>query len=412
MASLLEHLHASHGPIVDVGYGPLRSVFVFGPEGNQQVLADRADHFAWGPALRLLEVVDGPTALVLSDGDDHRRRRRLVQPAFAVRRIEAHLPTVVAEIDRVLDAWVPGRRLDAHVELRAGVRRTVVRGLFGDELGAQADAIGERLEPALRYLLRSPFARIDVDLGFNAYARAKRAVAATDELIQVEIDRRRRSGILGDDILGALLAGVGGDDRPLSDDELRDQVRSLIAAGYDTTSASAAWLVHALGAHPAVRVEVAAEIRDTLGDRPPTVDDLRRMPLVDGTIREVLRLWPPGVVSARVAIDAVEMLGHRIPAGRTVLYSGYVSQRLPEVWGDPDAFRPQRWAEGEPVPYAFVPFGGGARRCLGFALATLELQVLAIRLLQRVEWKLERPMARGAGTATFAPAGGVPIRVR
>ena len=153
------------------------------------------------------------------------------------------------------------------------------------------------------------------------------------------------------------------------------------------------------------------QVRDTIGDRAPTIDDLRAMPLVDGVVRETLRLWPPGAVSGRTAIDDFEVLGHRVAGGSTVLYSPYVTHRLPEVWGDLHAFRPERWQDGEPVPYSFVPFGGGYRKCIGFALATLELQALAVRLAQRVSWRLDRPATRPAGVATFAPKGGVPITV-
>ena len=152
-------------------------------------------------------------------------------------------------------------------------------------------------------------------------------------------------------------------------------------------------------------------MRDTVGDSPPAIDDLRKMPLVDGVVRETLRLWPPGVVGGRTAVADFEVLGHRIPGGSTVLYSPYVTHRLADVWGDPERFRPGRWDEGEPVPYSFVPFGGGHRRCIGFALATLELQVLAVRLAQRVEWRVHRPEPKGVGVATFAPKGGVPITV-
>jgi cytochrome P450 len=116
-------------------------------------------------------------------------------------------------------------------------------------------------------------------------------------------------------------------------------------------------------------------------------------------------------VSGRTAIDDFEVLGHRIAGGTTVLYSPYVTHRLPEVWGDPEAFRPERWEGGEPVPYSFVPFGGGYRKCIGFALATIELQVLAVRLAQQISWQLDRSPIRPTGVATFAPKGGVPITI-
>jgi hypothetical protein len=403
-----------YGPVVDVGHGRLRITYLFGTEANEHVLGSNAANFLWAPAFELLEVVDGPTALVLSDGPDHKRRRRLVQPAFSMKRIDAHLGVIVDEVDRALDEWTPGRRFGAHAQLRAAVRRIVLRSLFGDLLGDRADEVGELLEPALRYVQRSPATRFDRDLRVNAYARAVRGVRAADEVIAAEVARRRAHGVDADehpDVLSALL--VGADDEQLTDAEVLDQVRSLIAAGYDTTSGAAAWIVHELGRHGDVLDAVRAEVDAVLGDAPPTVDDLRRLPTVDGIVREVLRLWPPGFVAGRRAVDDFEVAGHRVPGGTMVVYSAYVTGRDPDLWADPGRFDPGRWAPGrpDPPPYAFVPFGGGARRCIGFALATLELQVLVTRLAQRARWRLERPDARPTGIATAVPKGGVPITV-
>ncbi|MBV8161136.1 MAG: cytochrome P450 [Acidimicrobiia bacterium] len=418
LAGTLEHLHRTYGPVVDVGFRfPLRAVYLFGPEANQHLLADNAANFTWHDAFRLLEVVDGPTALALSDGAEHRRRRRLVQPAFAIKRVDAHVDLIGAEVDRALAEWRPGRQLNALVELRAVVRRIVVRALVGQRLGHLADELGARLEPALRYVRRTPLTRVDVDLHWNGYGRAKAAARAVDDLILAEVARRRAEGVdalANPDTLSALLVAAEeteGSETPLDDRELCDQVRSLIAAGYDTTSSAAAWLVHALGSNPDALSALRRQVLDTIGERPPTVDDLRAMPLVDGVVRETLRLWPPGYISGRRAIEDFEVLGHRVPGGSMVVYSPYITQRLPEIWGDPERFRPERWAGGEPVPFSFVPFGGGARKCIGFALATLELQVLAVRLAQRVQWRLDRPTRRATGVANFAPADGVPITV-
>jgi cytochrome P450 len=301
--------------------------------------------------------------------------------------------------------------------LRAAIRRIVVRALFGNPMGDRSDEIGERLEPALRYVQRSPLSRLDVDLRWNGYGRARAATRAVDELLMAEVARRRIEGIdavTSPDTLSALLVAAEeaeGDEVALDDAELCDQIRSLIAAGYDTTSSTAGWMVHALGSNPKALEALRTQVRETIGDRAPTVDDLRAMPLVDGVVRETLRLWPPAAVSGRRAINDFEVLGHRIAGGSMVIYSPYITHRLPEVWGDPNEFRPERWAEGEPVPYSFVPFGGGYRKCIGFALATLELQVLAVRLAQRVSWEVERPDTRPAGAATFAPKGGVPVTI-
>ncbi|MGH9138234.1 MAG: cytochrome P450 [Acidimicrobiales bacterium] len=404
-----------YGSVVEIGIGPLRFVYLFGQEANELILSTGTDHFEWGPALRRgLELVDGPSAIVLSDGAVHRRRRRLVQPAFSKKRVDDHLSLIVEELDSTVDGWTPGRHLDAHVELRAAIRRIVVRSLFGDRLGGRADEIGDALEPALQYIQRPFSRRIDIDLRVNGYARARRAVRAADALIDEEIAHRRRHGTGDGDTLSLLMAAADDEGGPaLSDDELRDQVRSLIAAGYDTTSAGAAWVVHALGTHTAIRNQVRAEVRDRLGDQPPRIDELRHLPLVDGVVHEVLRLWPPGLLSGRKVVEPFDLHGHTIPAGRFVIYSAHVTHRLPELWPDPDAFRPERWAPDapEPPPYAFVPFGGGYRRCIGFALATLELQALVCRLVQRVEWEPAYKHARPHGVAASTPRGGLPISV-
>ncbi len=418
LAWVLDRTYERFGPVADVGYSvSIRVVYLVGPSANRRILADEPENFLWGEAFELLEVSNGPTSLVMTDGDEHRRRRRLVQPAFGVKRTDARLDLIVEEMDRALDQWTPGRSIDAYRDLRHATRRVVVRSLFGEEFAARADEIGDVFEPTLAYVARTPFSRIDIDLPFLPYGKAVRARKRMDAIILDEIARRRAEGVDADaspDTLSALLAAtdeVDGEDTPLSDAEICDQVRSLIAAGYDTTSSAAAWIVHALGANPQVLRSLREQVRDTIGDRAPTIDDLRSMPLVDGVVRETLRLWPPGVVSGRVSIDDFDHDGYTIPGGSLIMYSPYLTHRLPEVWGDPLVFRPERWEHGEPEPYSFVPFGGGYRKCIGFALATLELQVLAVRLAQRVTWELEKPDVRGAGIANFAPKGGLPIRV-
>lgn len=404
-------IHERWGPIVDVGFRiPVRAVYAFGPEANRAILADSTDHFVWGPIFSSVRPATGPTALVVSDGDDHDRRRRLVQPAFAKRRIDANAELILDELDRMLDTWTAGRSLDAHAEGRSAVRRIVVRSLFGPSLGDLADRLGEVFEPALSFVNQPPGFRVQVDLGVNAYHRCKRAVRAVDEIIQSEIDRRRRSGIDADapDILTSLLTAAEG-DAALTDAEIRDQVRSMIAAGYDTTSAALAWLVYGLGAHPNVQAALRDQVRDRLGDGRPDLDALRSLPLVDGVVRETLRLWPPASVSGRAVDSPVDLLGHRVDHGRWVMYSPRVTHRMPELWGDPLTYRPERWADGEPAPYAFVPFGAGRRNCIGFALATLELQLAAVRLVQRTRWTVEGPEPVSSAVASYAPTGGMPI---
>jgi cytochrome P450 len=314
---------------------------------------------------------------------------------------------MVEEVDRALESWRPGRTLDAAAELRTVIRRIAVRSLFGDSLRARADEFGDALAAAIAFINRPLTTQIKLDLPGTPWRRAKRAREHADVIINDEIARRRSliaSGErAGDDVLGQLLTATDDEGGPALDDvEIRDQVVSLIAAGYDTTSATAAWAIHELSVDPARWDRAASEVRATEG-----FDDLAHL---DAVINETLRLWPPGVVSARKAVDAFEFGGHTIPAGSLVLYSPYVTQRMPDLWPDPDRFLPDRW-QREPLPYTFVPFGGGYRRCIGFAFALQELRVLLAEVLRRVDLRHEPGPVRPTGTAALHPKDGVPVTV-
>jgi cytochrome P450 len=168
--------------------------------------------------------------------------------------------------------------------------------------------------------------------------------------------------------------------------------------------------VRALLTEPGQWAKAKAEVDEHLGSAPPTAEAVIGMRHLDGVVNETLRLWPPGLVSGRRSVVDVDFAGHTIPAGSTVLYSPWVTHRLPDLWPAPEAFRPERW-DAEPVPYSYVPFGGGYRRCIGFLFATLEMKVALARILQRVELTARPADATPVGIAAIRPAGGVPVRI-
>src|SRR3954468_4597215 len=231
-------LHRRYGSVVEFGMRPFRYTIVYGDAANKLILADRADAFTWAEAFAMLAPVDGETALVVSDGDVHKRRRRLVQPAFHTKRINGYLDLMTEEIDRALDAWTPGREFRAYDELRTSVRRIVVRSLFGEDLRERADEIGDVLEPALQFVDQSLLnQQLKLDVPGTAWHRCTTARAKTDAIVDAELARRRARDDLGtgNDILAMLLSTVDEDGTPgLTDQEIRDQVVSLIAAGYHT----------------------------------------------------------------------------------------------------------------------------------------------------------------------------------
>lgn len=402
------------GRVFAIGYGPLRYVYVLGPEANEMILHSRARDFTWREAFKSLIPVDGDTALVVSDGAEHARRRSLVQPAFTLRRIRTYDAIIREEADRMLARWNRGDKIDVHAEVKSAVRRIAIRTLFGDRLGERADELGRLLQVAIDYANIPPLPGRDLDLPGSPYRRAMKARRRADEIIFEEIKRRRRQRTDEGDLLSALIEKQDGDSEALTDQELRDQVVSLIAGGYETTSALVAWALYAIHADPEIEGRLRGEIDANAGTEAPDVDE---WPYLDAVVSETLRLHSPAGFAGRNAEVDVEFAGHTIPAGSLVVYSQYVTHRLSDHWPDPRRFSPERWlGEGnqrvEPEPYTFVPFGGGYRRCIGFAMATVEAKILIARTLTTRQLELDRTDVKAAGIATFAPKGGIPATVR
>jgi cytochrome P450 len=409
-------MHERFGPVFATGIRPFKFVFLIGIDAHRELFAD-IERFAWREVTKPVMVVDGETALVVSDGDDHERRRRIVQPAFNIRRIERHIPLMVQEAQRTLRAWTVGADVNVYEELRRCIRRIVIRALFGDRLSDRADELGDRLQPALDFVDR-PLPQVKIDVPGTPWHRARVARRRTDELVFAEIDARRREGVDDDDddVLSWLLAASDpeGDGARLTDQEVRDQVVSLIAAGYETTSAAVGWTVWAALANPSVWERLLAEV----GDEPTTTDRLRTLTYLDGVVSESLRLWPPGAVAGRKLLEPIDAAGVRIPAGVVALYSPFVTQRLPELWPDPLVFRPERWDKNdpsyvEPAPLSYLPFGAGPRRCIGFAFALTEIKVLLAEVVRAADLELlTREEPEPQSVASMRPRGGVQVRVR
>ncbi|MGH3761791.1 cytochrome P450 [Actinophytocola sp.] len=395
----LRFLHRRRGPLVRFGAGSYRYAYLLGPEANRFVFAND-DLFTMREAFEGLVPVDGETSLIVSDGDDHRRRRRLVQPSMHHRQVDQYVAIMTESADEAIDRWRPGDVVDAYQVFRAAIRRSTLRALFGARLAEDADVLGEHLQALLDLVDRSPdVIRLHRRLRTPLWQRVMRARARVDVRIHEEIDRVREAGAAADDRVLAMLVNGQGEDGGLSDEEVRDQAVTLIAAGYETTSAAMAWAIHLLVTHPAARERAAAS-----------------PPYLRAVVAETLRLYPPAVVSARHVARAFEFAGRTVTAGTILLYSPYVTHRSPAVFDDPLAFRPERWLPDEPAyrrirPYEFIPFGGGPHRCIGATMATTELTVMLGRLLERTELRAVRQRIRPTGFAAMRPRHGLRVAV-
>jgi hypothetical protein len=413
----LDELVARHGPTFVVGGGPLTMAVVGDPDHLKALLATTTDAFRWGHPFNVLGFIVGSGSMIVSDGDDHRRRRGATQPGFARRRLDAWIPLVVAETDRLIDDTLlaANQPVDFYPHGRALVRRIVVRVLFGDSLGDRADELGAILEPAMSYGVQPALRQLPHPLPYTRRARARAALRAADRIIYDEIDRRRRAPRTTDrpDVLDAL---IDAEDDNLTTSEIRDQIITLIAAGYDTTSSGLAWTVMSAAQSPAIWAQLRAE-----ADRVLSADldaaALRGLTYADAVVRESLRLHPPGVFSPRQAALDMTIGDVAIKKGTMVLWSPYVSGRLAAVWGDALAFRPERFVDPDErqqhaIDGAWLPYGKGPRACIGFQLAQMEMTLALARLAERVDVALVSPHTpRPVGMIVNRPEGGVVAKI-
>ncbi len=416
--SVLLGAYERYGPVFTLRVFHERVVFVLGPEANHHVLVSNARNFLWreGHFRELLPLLgDG---LLTIDGDFHRRSRRIVLPAFHHERIAAAAELIVEEAQAALARWEDGARLDLYAWTRRVALRIAMRALFGLDPDKQRDLdAAAEFQHALDFYGNDYWMQVARGPG-SPFARMLRARAKLDALVFGEITRRRRTGERGEDILSLLLDAEDEDGSRLSDKHVRDQVMTLLFAGHDTTTATVAFMVYELAANREWADRVAAEGARVLGDRPPDAQTLMAggLPELDLVLDETLRLYPPAWIGPRRSVAPFELCGVRVPGDVPVEYCSWASHRLPDVWDQPHAFRPERFlpeARATLPRGAYVPFGGGSRTCIGMRFGQLEIKVIASLLLREFRLELEPGWRlRIRQTPTIGPRGGMPVRVR
>ncbi|MDP7735185.1 cytochrome P450 [Mycobacterium paragordonae] len=405
------------GPVINAGIGSRGFVYLLGPEANKFVFAN-ADAFSWRETFETLAPVDGPTALIVSDGDDHRRRRSVVAPGLRHRQVQEYVQTMVRSVDTMIDDWRPGQRVDIYQGFRSAIRRSTAESLFGSRMAAHSDFLGAQLQPLLDLTHHLPqVMAMQRRLNSPGWRRAMTARARIDELMDTEIADARARPRPDDHMLTTLLNGRSDEGQTLSDNEIRDQIVSMITAGFETTSGALAWAAHLLLTIPGAWDTAAAELGRVLGGAPPAAADLPALTYLNGVVHETLRLYPPGVISARRVMRDLRFEGRHIPAGRMIVFSAYVTHRLPEIWPEPTQFRPQRWDPDapdyrKPAPYEFIPFSGGLHRCIGSVMAITEMTVMLARLVARTTLDLPAQRLRAANFASLSPKPGLTVHVR
>lgn len=414
--AMFARLRDEYGPFVAFRLGPMDMYLVTDPDLVQQVFTTYAGRIRKGRILEGARVVLGD-GLLTAEGDHHRRQRRLIQPAFHHERMEGYGRVMTRRAAEAADAWPDGRVIDVFREMSALTMGVVGEALFGAEVAGDVDRVEAALEDVFRGfdMLVLPFAGLRMRMPTRTVRRFRAANAELEAIVDGVIAQRRADGRDRGDLLSTLLAAQDADDgSAMTDVEVRHEVMTLFAAGLETTANALTFTWHLLARHPEAEARVHAEAA-SLG-RDPGIDDLPRLDYTQRAFQEALRLYPPGWMLARRALEDLPLGDYVVPEGGLVLMPPYLLHRDPLLWPEPERFDPDRWREGGGAPphrFAYFPFGGGPRKCIGAAFASTEgallLAVIARRM--RLEAVSDAPLQLQP-QITLRPRGEVPMRVR
>jgi len=381
-----------YGDVVEVRFPPFRTFLFVHPDDVRHILQEGHRNFAKGILFQKLKRIAGE-GLVFSDGDLWRRQRQLIQPAFHRERIAAMAQMMTDATAAMLDRWqrpaMSGRSFDVAAEMSKLTLEIVAKALFGTDLGDDNDEFTAAVTAAMVYAnhLINHFLTLPLFIPTPANVRGRRAIAALDRIVWKVIERRRRNGIEHGDLLGMLIRARDADTNEAMDDkQLRDEMVTFLNAGHETTAVALSWTWHLLSTHPEVERRMHAQIADVLGQRPPTADDLPDLPYVRMVFEESMRLYPPVWATARETREAVDVGGVRVPARTVITLSQYLTHRHPAFWDDPERFDPERFTPERVAArpeYAYFPFGGGPRGCVGKLFAMLEGPLILATIAQR-----------------------------
>ena len=402
-----------YGPLASFRIGPKRVFLASGHNLIEQVLVTDAKHYIKHFGARAFKPVLG-NGLVTSEGAFWHRQRKLVQPAFVKARVQSYVPAMVELTNQMLNAWTSGKRVQIDFEFEALTSKIALKTLFDlDDHGDRERFDGvlklafDLMNARLRRIIKLP-----LWVPTPANLRLQRAIAELDRTVQGFIASGRSRHHHGNDLLSRLLLAQHEDGRPMSDRQLRDEAMTLYLAGHETTALTLAWSWYLLSQHRRVEEKLVSEWQRVLRGVTPTAQHLQRLPYTAAVIAESMRLFPPVYVIGREATTELELGGYRVKPGYTVLMSQWVNHRDQNFFPDPEEFRPERWQDGlaKRLPkFAYYPFGGGQRICVGSTFALIEATIILAAVGQHYRFTVDPDAVIDIKPQiTLLPANGIP----
>ena len=414
----LTFLHQNFGTFVQTRL-PLELYFISDPSCVEEILVKKPELFRKDWTSRLVARVVG-NGLLVNEGDSWRRQRRLLQPAFHQRQLQSYAAVMVAAAERGVAGWQAGEVRDVHEAMMAVTLNIVAETLFGadvsDEAGRIGGIIAGLMEEFGRILGLAAMFQPPAWVPTAANRRLRAASRELDSVILRIIDARRKAPeAAADDLLSLLVRARDEDGGAMTDAQVRDEAVTLFLAGHETTALALTYAIYLLAAHPERQARLAEELRRVLGDRRPEMGDLENLKYTDAVVLESMRLYPPVWVVARQALQEVEIGGYRFRRGAQFVMSPWVIHRDPRNFDAPETFNPERW-EGDlarRLPrFAYFPFGGGPRVCIGNRFAMMEAKLVLAVVAQRFRFEVTRQTELALlPSVTLRPRHGIRLRL-
>ncbi|CAN5728135.1 cytochrome P450 [soil metagenome] len=383
-----------YGDVVRARFLYVTAYFLYHPADIEYVISTNARNFVKSLSYRsnFFHRLVG-NGLLTSEGEMWKRQRSLAQPAFHRQRISVYGDVIVDYTQRMIAMWPAGEVRDIHRDMMHLTLEIVVRTLFNTDVSQDADKVGRALSEIVK-----PFASqatikwiLDNRLPTAAHRRFHREAQKIDEIVYRIIADRRSSRLDQGDLLSMLLEARDEDGSQMTDRQLRDEVMTIFLAGHETTALVLSWALYLLAQNPVVEQNFHAELDDVLGGRLPTLEDLPRLKYTEMIGKEAMRLYPPAYGLGREAIEECEIGGFRVPRKTQIFMFQWATQRDPRFFPEPETFHPDRWTEqfaGSLPKYAYFPFGGGPRFCIGNTFAMMEIVLVLATIGQRFRLRL------------------------
>lgn len=409
-----------YGDVAHFRFGPKRHIYMLNnPDQIKEVLVTKQAHFRKAKGLQVARAVVGD-GILTSEGKKHMRQRRLMQPAFHRDRIAGYGDVMVRQGVELMSEWKDGEVLDIHHDMMKVTLAIITETMFGKTVKEGSDKIAHAIDVGLKYVSSKATSFIDIPLSVPTRSNREfiESSEVLDKTIYALIEERRKSGESGHtDLLAMLLAARDEDDgQGMTDEQVRDEVMTIFVAGHETTANTMSWIFYLLATHPDAEQMLHDELKAVLDGRLPTVEDLPKLSYANLIVQETLRLYPAAWVINREVVEEVEIGGHTYEPGDTLMMSQYVMQRMEKYYDDPDAFRPERF-EGDllkRIPaYAYFPFGGGPRVCIGNNFALMEAALLLATIAQQYKLRLAEPekQVEPEPLVTLRPKNGLMMRL-